>query len=169
MLDVMLEHQIGHPDIDFIMKNTRVHFLPSLNPDGFEKATLGDCSSREGRSNANGIDLNRNFPDLFEPNTSPIQPETRAIMSWLERNQFVLSANGHSGGLVVNYPYDNYPNANNVPRVSLTDDNDVFVNIAMNYTGNNTEMRKPMACGTNEPSVHDGITNGGKLRFLSKL
>ena len=62
------------------------------------------------RNNAKGYDLNRNFPDYFVNNSRrAVQPETRAIMDWLQRRQFVLSASLHGGALVANYPYDNKP------------------------------------------------------------
>jgi len=62
------------------------------------------------RNNANGFDLNRNFPDYFVKNRRlMIQPESRAIISWLTQRQFVLSASLHGGALVANYPYDNQP------------------------------------------------------------
>ena len=64
---------------------------------GFEISTVGDCYSVNGRFNANQFDLNRNFPDLFECNTDPVQPETQAVMNWLANNDFVLSANFHGG------------------------------------------------------------------------
>lgn len=62
------------------------------------------------RGNKNDYDLNRNFPDYFAVNTAPIQPETSAVMNWTLQTPFVLSANLHGGTLVVNYPFDNYPN-----------------------------------------------------------
>jgi len=62
------------------------------------------------RYNAAGFDLNRNFPDYFVNNSQlVVQPETRAIMDWVARKQFVLSASLHGGALVANYPYDNQP------------------------------------------------------------
>jgi hypothetical protein len=49
-----------------------------MNPDGFAKATLRDCGEWGGRENANGVDLNRNFPDRFDLQEGEIQPETQA-------------------------------------------------------------------------------------------
>ena len=63
------------------------------------------------RTNANGIDLNRNFPDLVEVVREPRQPETQHVMEWVQHFQFVLSANLHGGAMVANYPYDNYKNS----------------------------------------------------------
>ena len=40
--------------VNLIVENVHLHILPSMNPDGF---------SLRRRGNANGIDLNRDFPD----------------------------------------------------------------------------------------------------------
>lgn len=58
------------------------------------------------RRNAYNYDLNRNFPDIFNPNTMPLQPETKAIMEWMKSIPFVMSLALHGGSLVANYPYD---------------------------------------------------------------
>ena len=79
----------------------RLHILPTMNPDGLEVSTEGDCYSVQGRYNANGFDLNRNFPDLFACNPDEIQVETHSIISWLESTHFLLSANFHGGTVVV--------------------------------------------------------------------
>ena len=63
------------------------------------------------RGNANGFDLNRNFPEVISsenPNAGVIQPETQAVIDWIHNTTFVLSANLHGGELVANYPFDHY-------------------------------------------------------------
>jgi len=73
------------------------------------------CVYVAGRNNIMEYDLNRNFPDYFVNNSHiPVQPETRAVMSWLAERQFVLSASLHGGALVANYPYDNQPRGLNI-------------------------------------------------------
>ena len=92
-------------EITQLINSTRIHILSSLNPDGFEKVRT---SGKNGRRNANSIDLNRNFPDPYDP-TGEIQPETQAVMNWIRNIPFVLSANLHGGALVASYPYDTTP------------------------------------------------------------
>lgn len=43
-----------------LVDTTDISLLPSLNPDGFEKASEGDCSG-SGKNN-NGVDLDNDFP-----------------------------------------------------------------------------------------------------------
>jgi murein tripeptide amidase MpaA len=162
LIDHMLTNQ-ADPDVDYLLSNTRVHIMPSMNPDGYETAILGDCDGVTGRQNANNYDLNRNFPDIFENNTAPIQPETRAVMNWLEREDFVVSANFHGGTMVVNYPFDSLKNFNSSSGsvYSKTNDDDVFISMAKNYSYNHLQMRDSSAaqCGN---EFTDGITNGGR-------
>ena len=74
------------------------------------------------RNNANHLDLNRNFPDVFRPNFVEIQPETRAVMKWIQDTRFVLSANLLGGTLVANYPFDSYEGSSCMGWVSLWDE-----------------------------------------------
>ncbi|XP_059211115.1 carboxypeptidase Z-like [Centropristis striata] len=73
------EYLLGNERIQTLINTTRIHILPSMNPDGYELAVSGlhdnnysddeeqgprYDSSNIGRNNAQNLDLNRNFPDL---------------------------------------------------------------------------------------------------------
>lgn len=51
-----------------LLDTTRIHLMPTMNPDGYEKSLLGDGESVIGRSNEHNVDLNRNFPDQYFTN-----------------------------------------------------------------------------------------------------
>ena len=78
-----------------LVTETDIWLMPSLNPDGFEMATEGECDAMgyswgppkvTGRENANKEDLNRNFPDHFHDKMDEVsllqnrEPETLAAM-----------------------------------------------------------------------------------------
>jgi len=112
LIEHLLQNYGKDVAITSLIKSTRMHILCSLNPDGFEVARNSHTHTEgliDGRDNANGYDLNRNFPDPFQMSASyKMQPETKAVIEWLNEYPFVLSANLHGGAVVVNYPYDNY-------------------------------------------------------------
>lgn len=112
LIDHLLAHYAVDPYITYLLDNTRIHIMPSMNPDGFEDSIEGECQGQRGRYNARGFDLNRNFPDVFDKShNKEQQPETKAIIDWIDKIPFVLSANLHGGALVASYPYDNTPNS----------------------------------------------------------
>ena len=132
-----------------LVNNTSIHIMPSMNPDGFE---LGQ------RNNANDVDLNRDFPDQFQDpnnNVNGRQPETRSVMQWTEQHNFILSANMHTGALVVNYPFDG-PNSGSY---SACPDDDIFVDLALTYSENHQDMYT-------ESPFSQGITNGAQWYAL---
>ena len=156
------------PEIRRFIDNTRIHLLPSMNPDGYERAIEGDYQGIRGRRNANHVDLNRNFPDYIYLNGKTAkrsienaEPETRALMAWITRTPFVLSANLHGGSIVANYPYDT--DYDSVRRYSASNDDDVFRFIAKSYSlTHRTMARSGPACPGQRrgESFKDGITNG---------
>lgn len=157
------------PELKRFIYTTRIHIMPSMNPDGFELAyNSGEDSKRDwliGRSNANNIDLNRNFPDQFFGLISgKPQPETRAVMTWIKSYPFVLSANLHGGSLVANYPFDD--GIDGEATYSRSPDDDVFQALAKTFSENHETMHldnPPWPCpGVPMEHFQDGITNGAK-------
>ncbi|KAE8745102.1 hypothetical protein FOCC_FOCC008277 [Frankliniella occidentalis] len=153
------------PYIKWLLDNTRIHILPSMNPDGFEVSREGQCDGGQGRYNARGFDLNRNFPDYFKQNNKRGQPETDAVKEWTSKIQFVLSGGLHGGALVASYPFDNTPNSmfqNYASTPSLTPDDDVFKHLAITYSSNHPVMSRGVACKAGTPAFNRGITNGAE-------
>ncbi|MBI2426102.1 MAG: DUF2817 domain-containing protein [Candidatus Hydrogenedentes bacterium] len=138
-----------------IMDNTDITFVPLMNPDGLELGT---------RRNANNIDLNRNFPIFGVHYTGNIysgeglhqtgrQVEVQRVMTWNAANSFVLSANFHTGALVVNYPYDDGGVASGVN--APTPDDPLMQALALGYA----EQNAPMYASLEFPN---GIVNGSE-------
>ncbi|GFW42006.1 carboxypeptidase D [Trichonephila clavipes] len=152
------------PRIKTLLDNTRIHIMPSMNPDGYENSREGDFDGMDGRENANGVDLNRNFPDQFGPTkeNAILQPETRAVMTWILSYPFVLSANLHGGSLVANYPFDNNVEGTD-GLYSKSPDDQVFHQLASVYSNKHPTMHLGEPCkgqGKLNESFPGGITNG---------
>ncbi|XP_004675963.1 PREDICTED: carboxypeptidase M [Condylura cristata] len=160
LIDYLVTSDGKDPEITKLISSTRIHIMPSMNPDGFEAVRKPDCYYSNGRENSNDYDLNRNFPDAFEFNNVSTQPETRAVMEWLKTETFVLSANLHGGALVASYPFDNgVPATGTLHFRSLTPDDDVFQYLAHTYASRNPVMKKGDEC-KNKMNSPNGIING---------
>ncbi|KAB7494959.1 Carboxypeptidase D [Armadillidium nasatum] len=141
----LLEAYNRIPRITKLVDTTRIHLMPSMNPDGFEVPKRG---------NKNDYDLNRNFPDQFRGPNPNQQPETTVVMEWTKSHPFVLSANLHGGALVANYPYDSTKTGLSV--YSPTPDDKLFRHISKVYSYAHGEMKDGGKC----QHFTDGITNG---------
>ncbi len=124
----------GREDVTNLVNNYEIHITPSYNPDGTYLAQ---------RYNANGVDLNRNFP--LPAGTDPVtETENLAFMAYANAHHFAISENYHGGALVVNYLWDYTP--------TLTDDDAALRKMSLEYSTYNT----PMYNG----AFTQGITNG---------
>jgi len=152
-INLLLTGYGNDPDITALVDTTAIAIMPLMNPDGREAAS---------RYNAQSFDLNRSFPEYpadytgtaydGEPLGDAGRPaEVAHVMRWTTANRFVLSANFHSGSLVVNYPYDEdgFPSGYDAP----TPDDLLFEDVARRYSFHNSPM-------WNSAVFEDGVTNG---------
>lgn len=105
-------------EVQYLRDNLDIFILPMLNPDGtyyVENKSVDGAT----RGNKNGVDLNRNFPDNIggaHPDGESYQAETQMLMDFMDAYDFTFAANYHSGGAIVNYPWDNTSTSNHVDR-----------------------------------------------------
>ncbi|XP_029312759.1 inactive carboxypeptidase-like protein X2 [Cottoperca gobio] len=165
-----LEYMSGNQRIRHLVKETRIHLLPSVNPDGYEKAfEVGSELSgwSLGRWSNDGIDIHHNFPDLnsilweaeakkwiprkmfnhYVPipewylfKNASVAVETRALIAWMEKMPFVLGGNIQGGELVVTFPYDKTRSQGVGREQTPTPDDHVFRWLAFSYASTHRLM-----------------------------
>ncbi|XP_030245291.1 carboxypeptidase D isoform X2 [Drosophila navojoa] len=178
LLTKYLLERYGNDDrVTRLVNGTRMHFLYSMNPDGYEVSIEGDRTGGVGRPNAHMVDLNRNFPDQYgtDKYNKVTEPEVAAVMNWTLSIPFVLSANLHGGSLVANYPFDDNENDFNDPfsrlrdssisgrKLNPTEDNELFRHLALVYSKAHATMHLGQPCALFQNELFpDGITNGAQ-------
>jgi len=181
------KYREGDAEIISLVHATRIHILPSLNPDGWQIAARqqGAKDWLTGRANFRNVDLNRDFPNLdrivynnegthLSRNNHLLaqlkklerkpQPETMAAIHWQMEFPFVLSANLHGGDLVANYPYD-MSRSGKGHEYSKSPDDITFKHLASSYATKHTFMANPdhPPCQQSDDEnfgKQGGITNG---------
>lgn len=128
LIDYILTNYNTDNRITELVNNTEIWINPLSNPDGTYRGGNHTLSGAI-RANNNGVDLNRNFPDIevSNGNSIDIQKENLSMMNFMKEHNFSLSANFHSGEEVVNYPWDSWYS----PRLHA--DNDWYVKISRAY------------------------------------
>ncbi len=109
-IEFLLSNYSQNPEIKNIVDSIEIWINPLANPDGayaYGNHTVQGAT----RYNANGVDLNRNFPDPEDgphPDGNVWQAETSIFMGFADTMDFTFSANFHGGSEVVNYPWDTW-------------------------------------------------------------
>lgn len=110
LADTLLKSYGLNPRLTALVDNVKICINPLANPDG-AYAGGNHTVYYATRGNANGIDLNRNFPDPedgMHPDGYGWQEETQLFMSLADRMNFHMSANFHGGAEVASYPWDTW-------------------------------------------------------------
>ncbi len=128
----LLENYDSDPEIQSIVNNTELYFVPVVNPDGYLYNELTDPTGgglwRKNRKNSSGADNNRNYDyhingnpanntwggpgSSSNPNSSTYhgtgpfsEVENQAIKWFVEQHDFVLALNNHTFGELLYYPF----------------------------------------------------------------
>jgi len=99
-------------EITDLMDSVEIWICPNENPDGTytnNNATVNGAT----RGNANGVDLNRNYPNPVNNPWQSQQVETTAMINFTDTMNFIMSANMHGGIELVNYPFDSWTSSVN--------------------------------------------------------
>ncbi len=126
-----------------LLDNNEIFIMPSMNPDGTEK---------KQRFNADGVDLNRDFPLLNEDPTDPNRAiEVRNIQMLHQKHHFLTALNYHGGEICFNIPWDSKVNS----QGALFGDDAAMMKLARNYADLNGPMK-----AHNAGNFMNGVTYG---------
>lgn len=145
LADYLLKQYGQNIRVRNLVDNLEIWINPLANPDG--TYTDGNSITNPVRFNANGEDLNRNFPDPDSP-SAILQKETSGMVSFMKKRRFVISANFHSGNEVVNYPWDRWPR--------LHADDEWFLQVSRKYA-DTVHLNSAPGYMT---FLNNGVTNG---------
>lgn len=108
LIETLLTQQ-DLPEVKNVLDNIDLFIAPNTNPDGTYHGGNHTVNGAT-RSNAYGVDMNRNYPDPIDgphPDGEDYAYETELMMQFAEDYQFTMAANYHGGAEVMNYPWDN--------------------------------------------------------------
>ncbi len=125
----LLENYEDNPEMQYLINNTEMYFVPMINPDGYiyneENYASGDVFWRKNRRDNGdgtfGVDLNRNYGYEWgfdnngsSPNTesqtyrgtAPFsEPETQNVRDFCNAHEFQICMNYHTYGNLLIYPW----------------------------------------------------------------
>jgi carboxypeptidase T len=153
----LCENYTTNNEIQNIINNSSLYFVPCLNPDGYiyNQTTNPDGGGmwrKNRRDNGNGtfgVDLNRNYgyfwgfddggsspqssSDVYRGTAPFSEPETRAIRYLCNTHNFKMAMNNHTFGNLLIYPWGYLPNY-------YTPDSALFVKMSENITQQNNYL-----------------------------
>ncbi len=123
----LLENYATNPDVQDVVNNNELFFVPVINPDGYvynqtQNPNGGGMWRKNRRNNGDGtfgVDLNRNYgyewgglgasavtSDETYRGTGPFsEPETQAMRFFIEEHTFVTALNYHTYSDLLLYPW----------------------------------------------------------------
>jgi len=180
----LLENYDTDQDIQNIVNNTELYFIPVINPDGYLYNQVTDPNGgglwRKNRKDTNGVDNNRNYNYFIngDPNngswggpgssnnpnnqtyhgTAPFsEVENQAIKWFVEQHEFVLALNNHSFGELLFFPFG-YANV-------ATPDEDLYLGLGSLLTSQNgySELRDSPFSGESDDFMYGTLGTHSKI------
>lgn len=123
----LLENYGTNDEVQAILNNTELYFIPCINPDGYiynettnpNGGGLWRKNRRDNLDGEYGVDLNRNYSfqwggagtssntnnDVYHGPNSFSEVETQAIKWFCEQHDFKMALNSHTYGKLLLYPF----------------------------------------------------------------
>jgi hypothetical protein len=164
LADYLLSNYGSDARITRMVDSIDIWINPLANPDGAYR--IGNHTVNGAtRSNANWVDLNRNFPDPQDgphPDGKPWQPETNIFMGFAAQQKLNMSCNIHGGAEVCNYPWDTWS------RLPADDD---WWDYVCNQYADTAQFHSPAGYMTFLGGVTNGYAwysiNGGRQDYMN--
>lgn len=123
----LLENYNSRDEVQAILNNTELYFVPCINPDGYiynettnpNGGGLWRKNRRDNLDGEYGVDLNRNYnyqwggagtsantnSDVYKGTSAFSEVETQAMKWFCEQNDFKIALNSHTHGKLLLYPF----------------------------------------------------------------
>ena len=180
----MLENYDTDPEVQNIINNTELYFVPVVNPDGYLYNQKTDPNGggfwRKNRKNGNGTDNNRNYnffvngdpnqgvwsgpgsssdpgSEVYHGPTPFSEAENKAIKWFVENHNFVMAFNNHTSGQLLYFPhaYADVP----------TPDEDLFIAVSGELVSRNgyNALRDSPFSGDSDDFMYGGVGTHDKI------
>lgn len=180
----LLENYDTDAEIQAIVDNTELYFVPVINPDGYLYNQVTDPNGgglwRKNRKNGYGVDNNRNYdyhingdptngswggPGSSSNTNSQVhhgsgpfsEVENQAIKWFVEQHEFVLAFNNHTSGRLFYYPFG-YADV-------ATPDDDIYQGIGAEISSRNgyTPLRDSPFAGESDDFMYGTVGTHNKI------
>lgn len=155
LIDYILANPAA-PECQRVLEDIDLYVCPNMNPDGTYHTSNYTLNGAR-RTNANTVDLNRNFPNPHgnvQPDGKSYELETQWMMQFTKEHLFTMAALYHGGTEVFNYPWDG--------TKELHADDEWFQLIAHEYTDLVHQQNSMYMTRFN-----DGVTNGAQWEVIN--
>jgi len=158
----LLENYDSDPEIQYLIDNTELYFMPCVNPDGYifnemiepNGGGLWRKNRKENGGGSMGVDLNRNYGfqwgfdnDGSSPNPQSetyrgtagfSEPETQAVKFLCDQHEFLVTLNYHTYGNLLIYPWG-YSDSHTDDSLTFTTIADIMTQQNNYFAGTGTE------------------------------